>query len=137
METAKPQHVKKGKKKPVKDAFDSLKQAEKERRRLEKALAASAAIRSELEKKKQMKKEEQERLGEEGAAIAKAVALQVLIGEDSLDSSEHAVNGDPESFKEVSTPTTTAGTRPGMRFRIASYGPGAHAIPFDLHNGSI
>lgn len=49
MEAAKPQHVKKGKKKPVKDSFDSLKQVEKKRRRLEKALATSAAIRSELE----------------------------------------------------------------------------------------
>ena len=53
---------------------------------MEKALATSAAIRSELEKKKQKKKEEQERLDEEGAAIAEAVALHVLLGEDSDDS---------------------------------------------------
>lgn len=74
--------VKKGKKKQVKDELDRIKQAEKKKRRLEKALATSAAIISELEKKKQKKKEEQERLDEEGAAIAEAVALQVLIGED-------------------------------------------------------
>lgn len=43
-----------------------------------------------------MKKEEQERLGEEGAAIAEAVALQVLIREDLLDSSEHAMDKDDE-----------------------------------------
>ncbi|KAI3757663.1 hypothetical protein L6452_05206 [Arctium lappa] len=75
--------VKKGKKKQVKDELDRMKQAEKKKRRLEKALATSAAIISELEKKKQKKKEEQERLDEEGAAIAEAVALQVLIGEDA------------------------------------------------------
>lgn len=75
--------VKKGKKKQVKDELDRMKQAEKKKRRLEKALATSAAIISELEKKKQKKKEEQERLDEEGAAIAEAVALQVLIGEDT------------------------------------------------------
>ncbi|KAL6972035.1 hypothetical protein U1Q18_031718 [Sarracenia purpurea var. burkii] len=74
------------KKKQVKDELDRLKQAEKKKRRLEKALATSAAIRSELEKKKQKKKEEQERLDEEGAAIAEAVALHVLLGEDSEES---------------------------------------------------
>ncbi|XP_047965462.1 uncharacterized protein LOC125209930 [Salvia hispanica] len=79
--------VRKGKKKQVKDEIDLIKQAEKKKRRLEKALATSAAIRSELEKKKQKKKEEQERL-DEGAAIAEAVALHVLLGEDSDDSSE-------------------------------------------------
>lgn len=78
--------VRKGKKKQVKDEIDRIKQAEKKKRRLEKALATSAAIRSELEKKKQKKKEEQERLDEEGAAIAEAVALHVLVGEDSDDS---------------------------------------------------
>lgn len=78
--------VRKVKKKQVKDELDRLKQAEKKRRRLEKALATSAAIRSELEKKKLMKQEEQKRLDEEGAAIAEAVALQVL-GEDLDDSS--------------------------------------------------
>ncbi|KAF9615575.1 hypothetical protein IFM89_024664 [Coptis chinensis] len=54
--------VRKGKKKQAKDEVDRLKQAEKKKRRLEKALATSAAIRSELEKKKQKKKEEQQRL---------------------------------------------------------------------------
>ncbi|OIT28714.1 PREDICTED: uncharacterized protein LOC109212312 [Nicotiana attenuata] len=78
--------VRKGKKKQVKDELDRIKQAEKKKRRLEKALATSAAIRSELEKKKQKKKEEQQRLDEEGAAIAEAVALQVLVDEDSDDS---------------------------------------------------
>lgn len=77
--------VRKAKKKQVKDEFDRIKQAEKKKRRLEKALAASAAMCSELEKKKQKKKEEQERLDKEGAAIAEAVALHVLIDEDSGD----------------------------------------------------
>ncbi|KAK9291464.1 hypothetical protein L1049_019412 [Liquidambar formosana] len=81
-----PPVVRKVKKKQVKDELDRLKQAEKKKRRLEKALATSAAIRSELEKKKQKKKEEQQRLDEEGAAIAEAVALHVLLGEDSDDS---------------------------------------------------
>ncbi|KAA8533681.1 hypothetical protein F0562_031198 [Nyssa sinensis] len=86
MECAKvPSGVRKVKKKQVKDELDRLKQAEKKKRRLEKALATSAAIRLELEKKKQKKKEEQQRLDEEGAAIAEAVALHVL-GEDSDDS---------------------------------------------------
>eukprot|EP00262_Sarcandra_glabra_P015580 TRINITY_DN482_c0_g1_i1.p1 TRINITY_DN482_c0_g1~~TRINITY_DN482_c0_g1_i1.p1 ORF type:complete len:254 (-),score=65.59 TRINITY_DN482_c0_g1_i1:284-1045(-) len=76
---------KKDKKKQAKDELDRIKQAEKKKRRLEKALATSAAIRSELEKKKQKKKEEQQRLDEEGAAIAEAVALHVLLGEDSDD----------------------------------------------------
>ncbi|KAI7736314.1 hypothetical protein M8C21_020314, partial [Ambrosia artemisiifolia] len=80
-----PSGVKKMKKKQVKDELDRIKQAEKKKRRLEKALATSAAIISELEKKKQREKEEQRRLDEEGAAIAEAVALQVLIGEDSND----------------------------------------------------
>ncbi|KAL3834339.1 hypothetical protein ACJIZ3_009075 [Penstemon smallii] len=80
--------VRKAKKKQVKDELDRIKQAEKKKRRLEKALATSAAIRSELEKKKQKKKEEQERLDEEGAAIAEAAALHVLLGEDSDDSSK-------------------------------------------------
>ncbi|CAN1158645.1 hypothetical protein LINPERPRIM_LOCUS11964 [Linum perenne] len=78
-----PPAVRKVKKKEVKGELDRLKQAEKKKRRLEKALATSAAIRSELEKKKQKKKEEQQRLDEEGAAIAEAVALHVLLGEDS------------------------------------------------------
>ncbi|KAK4363036.1 hypothetical protein RND71_018277 [Anisodus tanguticus] len=78
--------VRKGKKKQVKDELDRIKQAEKKKRRLEKALATSAAIRSELEKKKQKKKQEQQRLDEQGAEIAEAVALQVLLGEDTDDS---------------------------------------------------
>ncbi|KAF5743506.1 hypothetical protein HS088_TW08G00090 [Tripterygium wilfordii] len=77
--------VRKAKKKQAKGELDHLKQAEKKKRRLEKALATSAAIRSELEKKKQKKIEEQQRLDEEGAAIAEAVALHVLLGEDSDD----------------------------------------------------
>ncbi|CAL0320477.1 unnamed protein product [Lupinus luteus] len=76
------QNAGKAKKKQVKDELDRLKQAEKKKRRLEKALATSAAIISELEKKK----EQQRRLDEEGAAIAEAVALHVLLGEDSEDS---------------------------------------------------
>lgn len=80
---APPSGVRKVKKKQVKDELDRIKQAEKKKRRLEKALAASAAIISELEKKNQKKKEEQQRLDEECAAIAEAVALQVLIGEES------------------------------------------------------
>ena len=85
--------LKKGKKKQAaKDELDRQKQAEKKRRRLEKALANSAAIISELEKKKQQKKEEQERLDEEGASIAEAVALHVLIGEDSDESRHLALN---------------------------------------------
>ncbi|KAL1202885.1 hypothetical protein V5N11_015140 [Cardamine amara subsp. amara] len=79
--------ARKVKKKHGKDEFDRIKQAEKKKRRLEKALATSAAIRAELEKKKQKKLEEQQRLDEEGAAIAEAVALHVLLGEDSDDSS--------------------------------------------------
>ncbi|XP_076930044.1 uncharacterized protein LOC143594677 [Bidens hawaiensis] len=78
-----PSSVRKVKKKQEKDELDRIKQAEKKKRRLEKALAASAAIISELEKKNQKKKEEQQRLDDECAAIAEAVALQVLIGEES------------------------------------------------------
>ncbi|XP_022764458.1 uncharacterized protein LOC111309717 [Durio zibethinus] len=84
--------VRKAKKKQVKDELDRIKQAEKKKRRLEKALATSAAIRSELEKKKQKKKEEQQRLDEEGAAIAEAVALHVLLGEDKDDSCKIMLN---------------------------------------------
>ncbi|KAK4403619.1 hypothetical protein Sango_0730500 [Sesamum angolense] len=93
--------VRKAKKKPVKDELDRIKQAEKKKRRLEKALATSAAIRSELEKKKLKKKEEQERLDEEGAAIAEAVALHVLLGEDSDDSSKVVLKED-EGLTRVS-----------------------------------
>ncbi|KAK1409126.1 hypothetical protein QVD17_35651 [Tagetes erecta] len=84
MESGKaPSGVRKIKKKQMKEELDRIKQAEKKKRRLEKALAASAAIISELEKKNQKKKEQQQRLDEECAAIAEAVALQVLIGEES------------------------------------------------------
>lgn len=63
--------VRKAKKKQVKDEVDRIKQAEKKKRRLEKAIATSAAIRAELEKKKQMKKEGQlEAAGEEDLAVA-------------------------------------------------------------------
>ncbi|CAN1267541.1 hypothetical protein LINPERPRIM_LOCUS12843 [Linum perenne] len=79
--------TRKAKKKPVKGEIDRLKQAEKKKRRLEKALATSAAIRAELERKKQNKVEEQRRLDEEGAAIAEAVALHVLLGDDDSDDS--------------------------------------------------
>jgi hypothetical protein len=79
--------VRKVKKKQVKDELDRIKQAEKKKRRMEKALATSAAIRTELEKKKQKKIEEQQRLDEEGAAIAEAVALRVLLGEEDSDDS--------------------------------------------------
>ncbi|KAK8657222.1 hypothetical protein V6N13_035473 [Hibiscus sabdariffa] len=88
--------VRKAKKKQVKDELDRIKQAEKKKRRLEKALATSAAIRSELEKKKQRKKEEQQRLDEDSAAIAQAVALHVLLGEDSGDSGEIMLNKEEE-----------------------------------------
>ncbi|KAF8114038.1 hypothetical protein N665_0043s0106 [Sinapis alba] len=91
--------ARKGKKKHNgKDEFDRVKQAEKKKRRLEKALATSAAIRAELEKKKQRKLEEQQRLDEEGAAIAEAVALHVLLGEDSDDSSR-VMLGQEKGFK--------------------------------------
>ncbi|KAL3524313.1 hypothetical protein ACH5RR_017147 [Cinchona calisaya] len=97
MEGAKlPSGVRKVKKKQVKDDLDRMKQAEKKKRRLEKALATSAAIRSELEKKKQKKKEEQQRLDEEGAAIAEAVALHVLLGEDLDDSCQVMMKKDEE-----------------------------------------
>lgn len=73
-------------KKQMKDELDRIKYAERKKRRLEKALAASAVIRSELEKKKLKRKEEQQRLDEERALIAKAVALHVLL-DDSFDDS--------------------------------------------------
>ncbi|KAK8944854.1 hypothetical protein KSP39_PZI007663 [Platanthera zijinensis] len=81
----------KDKEKQTKDEVDRLKQAEKKRRRLEKALATSAAIRSELEMKK-LKKMEEQRLDEEGAATAEAVALHVLVGEDADDASQMMLN---------------------------------------------
>lgn len=77
----------KEKKKQAKEERDRLKQVEKKKRRLEKALATATAIRIELEKKKQRRKEEEQRLDAEGAALAEAVALQVLVEEEviSLD----------------------------------------------------
>lgn len=84
--------LRKSKKKQAKEEVDRQKQAEKKKRRLEKALATSAAIRSELEKKKQKKIEEQQRLDEEGAALAEAVALHVLVGEDKDESCPFMLN---------------------------------------------
>lgn len=109
--------TRKEKKKQVKDELDRLRQAEKKKRRLEKALATSAAIRSELEKKKQKKKEEQQRLDEEGAAIAEAVALHVLVDEDSEETSKVFLNVDEKVSLQQSpyvglipgTSTTAAG----------------------------
>ncbi|KAL3755723.1 hypothetical protein ACJRO7_002730 [Eucalyptus globulus] len=95
--------VRKVKKKQGKDELDRLKQAEKKKRRLEKALATSAAIRAELEKKKLKKQEEQQKLDEEGAAIAEAVALQVLLGEDSDDACKIVLNEDNEGFNPWDT----------------------------------
>lgn len=85
----------KEKKKQAKEERDRLKQVEKKKRRLEKALATAAAIRIELEKKKQKRKEEEQRLDEEGAALAEAVALQVLVEEDTdvFESSAGTENG--------------------------------------------
>lgn len=91
--------VRKAKKKQANDELDRMKQAEKKRRRLEKALATSAAIRMELEKKKAKKREEQQRLDEEGAAIAEAVALNVLLGEDS----DNSCNLLPNSIEDFSS----------------------------------
>ncbi|MED6118332.1 hypothetical protein PIB30_001560 [Stylosanthes scabra] len=49
-------------------------------------------VRKAKKKQKQKKKEEQQRLDEEGAAIAEAVALHVLLGEDSEDSCKVVIN---------------------------------------------
>ncbi|KAF8412496.1 hypothetical protein HHK36_000461 [Tetracentron sinense] len=81
-----PPVVRKEKKKQAKDVLDRQKHAEKKKRPQENALTTSAAIISELEKTKQKKIEEQQRVNEEGAAIAEAVALCVRLGEDSDDS---------------------------------------------------
>ncbi|CAF2378887.1 chromatin assembly factor 1 subunit A-B [Brassica napus] len=78
--------------KQEKDELERVKRAEKKKIRLEKSLANSAAIRAELEKKKLKKLEEQRRLDEEGAAIAEAAALHVLLGEDSDDSCRTMLN---------------------------------------------
>ncbi|KAM1070190.1 hypothetical protein PS2_001997 [Malus domestica] len=96
--------VRKVKKKQVKDELDRQKQAEKKKRRLEKALATSAAIISELEKKKQKKKEEQQRLDEEGAAIAEAVALRVLLGEEDSDETCEIVLNKDQVFNHWDCP---------------------------------
>ncbi|XP_031488974.1 uncharacterized protein LOC116256697 isoform X2 [Nymphaea colorata] len=101
--------MRKQRKKQVKDELDRLKLAEKKKRRLEKALAASAAIRSELEKKKQKKKEEQQRLDEEGAAIAEAVALHVLMEEKSEDS---CLSDKEEPFLVQKSPSVSASVFP-------------------------
>eukprot|EP00249_Psilotum_nudum_P014797 c25009_g2_i2 orf=629-1504(+) len=86
-----PSSSKKEKKKQSKEERNRLKQVEKKKRRLEKALATASAIRMQLEKKKQKRKEEEQRLDEEGAALAEAVALQVLIDED-VDAAEENRN---------------------------------------------
>ncbi|XP_057828155.2 vicilin-like seed storage protein At2g18540 isoform X3 [Cryptomeria japonica] len=75
---------KKEKKKQAKEERDKKKQEEKKKRRLDKAVANSTAIRIELEQKKQKRKEEEKRLDEEGAALAEAVAMQVLGEEDEV-----------------------------------------------------
>ncbi|KAF2597381.1 hypothetical protein F2Q68_00008237 [Brassica cretica] len=80
------------KKRQEKDELERVKRAEKKKIRLEKSLANSAAIRAALEKKKLKKLEEQRRLDEEGAAIAEAAALHVLLGEDSDDSCRTMLN---------------------------------------------
>lgn len=90
--------LRKGKKKKVKDELDRIKQAEKKKRRLEKALATSAAIISELEKKKQKKKEEQQRLDQECAAIAEAVAMQVLSEEGPDDDATRGSSSHHQGF---------------------------------------
>jgi hypothetical protein len=98
---------KKARKKHAKEESDRQRQAEKKKRRLEKALANSAAIISELEKKRRQKQEEQQRLDDEGAAIAEAVALHVLIGEDcdeprQLIWNDHASNeGHQDDFVDL------------------------------------
>lgn len=127
-----PRHLRKEKKKQAKDELDRLKQAEKKKRRLEKALATSAAIRSELEKKKQKKKEEQERLDEEGAAIAEAVALHVLLGEDADESCQIMVKNNKRfnSLDHSSNAGLYMGyqsiakySAEGLGWLSASYGP--------------
>ncbi|EOA14907.1 hypothetical protein CARUB_v10028237mg [Capsella rubella] len=86
------------KKKQERDELERIKQAEKKTIHLEKSSATSAAIRVELAKKKLKKLEEQKRLDEEGAAIAEAVALHVLLGEDCDDSYRNMLNQET-SFK--------------------------------------
>ncbi|RXI10051.1 hypothetical protein DVH24_042840 [Malus domestica] len=134
--------VRKVKKKQVKDELDRQKQAEKKKRRLEKALATSAAIISELEKKKQKKKEEQQRLDEEGAAIAEAVALRVLLGEEDSDetwNSEWSLSSGPyerdypESFCDDGG-WGSAGFAAGL---IAAQAVSSLRIAEDAHEGTI
>lgn len=84
-------------KKKEKDELERIKQAEKKKIRL---IAASAAIRAELEKKKLKKLEEQIRLDEEGAAIAEAAALHVLLGEEEdCDDSYPTIPNQETGFK--------------------------------------
>lgn len=119
--------VRKAKKKQGKDELDRLKQAEKKKRRLEKALATSAAIRSELEKKKQKKIEEQQRLDEEGAAIAEAVALHVLVGEDSDDSCKIVLRKD-ERFNPWDHATNIGVFMEGWRAGLPHQGITKHSL---------
>ncbi|KAM0885094.1 hypothetical protein ACQ4PT_030560 [Festuca glaucescens] len=93
------QMSKKARKKLAKEESARQMLVDKKRRRLEKALANSAAIISELEKKRQQKQEEQKRLDAEGAAIAEAVALHVLMGED-CDEHHQMMCNDHRSSRE-------------------------------------
>lgn len=103
----------KEKKKQAKEERDRLKQAEKKKRRLEKALATAAAIRTELEKKKQRRKEEEQRLDEEGAALAEAVALQVLVDEESdgLGRLQVAIEGQIQAFRDGADGGSSSGDK--------------------------
>eukprot|EP00252_Welwitschia_mirabilis_P006150 TRINITY_DN16889_c0_g1_i1.p1 TRINITY_DN16889_c0_g1~~TRINITY_DN16889_c0_g1_i1.p1 ORF type:complete len:336 (-),score=93.48 TRINITY_DN16889_c0_g1_i1:360-1367(-) len=92
---------KKIKKKQSKEVRDKQKQAEKKKRRLEKAVANATALRIELEKKKQKRKEEEQRLYEEGAALAEAVALHVLVEEDKEDLQNHSNISDSEKSSDI------------------------------------
>lgn len=92
----------KEKKKQAKEERDRLKQVEKKKRRLEKALATATAIRIELEKKKQRRKEEEQRLDAEGAALAEAVALQVLVDEEVISFDDSLCDCKVPTFSEAS-----------------------------------
>lgn len=113
------------KKKQERDELERVKQAEKKNMRLEKSIATSAAIRAELEKKKFKKLEEQRRLDEEGAAIAEAVALHVLLGEDCDDSYQNMVNQEtgfrPWDYTAKFNPFTGGRNRFFPHLRCSSY----------------
>lgn len=125
--------VRKVKKKQVKDELDRFKQAEKKKRRLEKALATSAAIRAELEKKKLMKQEEQKRLEEEGAAIAEAVALRVL-DDSSNNMLERKVGFEPLEF-DRRFDRFTGGTESALPHQdLSRYSPEVIGRDCNAHN---